>query len=100
MLPRIFDRFLPYIAFEGQPVVGLGIRKEVLRRRGVLTTARTRAGSAGLDPVTSAELDDILSRVGLDPAIETLDATTLCTFSPAAAVSIDAGPRDSETVAR
>ena len=69
---EIFDRFLPYIAFEGQPQVGLAIRKEVLRRRGVLATARTRAGKAPLDPVTLAELDDILARVGLDTAVPSL----------------------------
>jgi 4-hydroxy-tetrahydrodipicolinate synthase len=95
----IFDRFLPYIVFEGQPGVGLGIRKEVLRRRGVLTTGRTRAGSSGLDPVTSAELDDILSRVGLDPEIETLDVTTLLPVRSGNAESNEATPREPETVA-
>ena len=36
------DRFLPYLVFEGQVRVGLGIRKEVLRRRGVLVEAVDR----------------------------------------------------------
>ena len=35
----IFDRFLPLIVFEAQPVVGLLLRKEVLHRRGVLRHA-------------------------------------------------------------
>jgi 4-hydroxy-tetrahydrodipicolinate synthase len=69
----IFDRFLPYIAFEGQPVVGLAIRKEVLRRRGILTTALTRSTRSTLDEVTAAELDDVLARVGLVPSPEPLD---------------------------
>jgi 4-hydroxy-tetrahydrodipicolinate synthase len=65
---RLFDHYLPYIAFEGQPVVGLGIRKEVLRRRGVIADARTRALRPTLDGTTLAELDDVLDRVGLAPA--------------------------------
>ncbi|WP_027345173.1 dihydrodipicolinate synthase family protein [Hamadaea tsunoensis] len=67
------DRFLPYLVFEGQVKVGLGIRKEVLRRRGVLATARTRALNPLPDEVTLAELDDVLARVGLTPAIEPLE---------------------------
>lgn len=60
----VFDRHLPYIAYEGQPVVGLGIRKEVLRRRGALGCARTRTGRPLTDEAR-AELDDVLRRVGL-----------------------------------
>jgi 4-hydroxy-tetrahydrodipicolinate synthase len=67
------DRFLPYLVFEGQARVGLGIRKEVLRRRGVLGTARTRALSPLPDEATLAELDDVLARVGLTPAIAPLE---------------------------
>lgn len=63
----VFDRYLPYIAFEGQPVAGLGIRKEVLRRRGALASARTRAGGP-LDTDTLSELDEVLARVGLSAA--------------------------------
>jgi len=67
------DKFLPYLVFEGQARVGLGIRKEVLRRRGVITTARTRALSPLSDEATLAELDDVLSRVGLVPALAPLE---------------------------
>jgi 4-hydroxy-tetrahydrodipicolinate synthase len=66
----IYDRFLPYLVFEGQPIAGLGIRKEVLRRRGVFTDARTRGPRPLLDDATTAELDDVLARVGLDPATD------------------------------
>jgi 4-hydroxy-tetrahydrodipicolinate synthase len=69
---RLFDRYLPYLTFEGQPIVGLGIRKEVLRRRGVIADARTRALRPYLDPTTLGELDDVLDRVGLEPARATL----------------------------
>jgi 4-hydroxy-tetrahydrodipicolinate synthase len=68
---RIFDRYLPLISFEAQPGVGLAVRKELLRRRGAIDTAVTRAG-AELDPITSGELEDVLSRVGIEPGPEPL----------------------------
>ena len=52
---------------------GSRIRKEVLRRRGVLATARTRALNPLPDPATLAELDDVLARVGLTPGLEPLE---------------------------
>ena len=72
---RAFDAFLPLIAFEGQPGYGLAIRKEVLRRRGALTSGALRGPvpAGGLDPVTTAELDEVLARVGLDPSPDRLD---------------------------
>jgi 4-hydroxy-tetrahydrodipicolinate synthase len=72
---RINDRFLPYLVFEGQQRVGLGIRKEVLRRRGVIATARSRALNPLPDAATLSELDDVLSRVGLTPSAEPLRVT-------------------------
>jgi 4-hydroxy-tetrahydrodipicolinate synthase len=71
----INDRFLPYLVFEGQQRVGLGIRKEVLRRRGVIADARTRALSPYPDAGTLRELDDVLARVGLTPSAAPLDVT-------------------------
>lgn len=64
---RCFDRYLPLIQFEAQPLVGLAIRKEVLRRRGTLASNRTRGLSPAVDSLTSAELDDVLERVGIQP---------------------------------
>jgi len=64
----LFDRYLPLIQFEAQPVVGLATRKEVLRRRGVFTTHRTRGFSPGLDPVALEELDDLFERLGMAPS--------------------------------
>jgi len=76
---RVFDAFLPLIAFEGQPGYGLTIRKEVLRRRGALASGATRGPvpAARLDPVTRAELDDVLARVGLVPGPAALDVDAL-----------------------
>lgn len=67
---EIFDRYLPLIQFEGQPLVGLAVRKEVLRRRGVIESATTRGPA--LDPVTAEELDEVLARVGLVPGPDPL----------------------------
>jgi 4-hydroxy-tetrahydrodipicolinate synthase len=69
----MFDRYLPLIEFEAQQVVGLAIRKEVLRRRGILTTHRTRGLVANLDTTTLEELDDLLGRLGIVPAPEPFD---------------------------
>lgn len=66
---RCFDRYLPLIQFEGQPIVGLAIRKEVLRRRGALATGRTRGLVPTIDPTTAAELDDLLGRLGIEPSL-------------------------------
>jgi 4-hydroxy-tetrahydrodipicolinate synthase len=66
----IFDRYLPLIQFEGQPVVGLAIRKEVLRRRGALATNTTRGFSPRIDTVTNGELDELFDRLGVIPSIE------------------------------
>jgi len=69
---RVFDSYLPLIVFEGQPVVGLGIRKEILRRRGALPTGITR-GAPVPDADTLSELDEILERLGLDPSPQRLE---------------------------
>ena len=66
----LFDRYLPLIQFEAQQVVGLAIRKEVLRRRGIFTTHRTRGLAPTLDAVTLEELDELLDRLGIRPGPE------------------------------
>jgi 4-hydroxy-tetrahydrodipicolinate synthase len=69
---RIFDRFLPLIVFEAQVGVGLLVRKEVLRRRGVISTGTTRSIVDQLDRATADELDEVLSRVGVTPSPDAL----------------------------
>ena len=68
----IFDRHLPLIAFEAQPGIGIAIRKELLRRRGVLVSAATRMG-APPDPLTLQELDEVLDRAGMAPSPDPYD---------------------------
>ena len=40
-----FYRFLPLIAYEAQPQVGLALRKELLKRRGAIACAVTQSGN-------------------------------------------------------
>jgi 4-hydroxy-tetrahydrodipicolinate synthase len=55
-----FYRHVPLIRFEAQEAVGMAIRKEILRRRGVLKHATIRQPGAILDPSTMEGLDRIL----------------------------------------
>lgn len=56
-----FARWLPLVNFEAQPGIGLALRKEVLRRRGVFSDASVRpparAMPAGLASMMTAHLD-------------------------------------------
>ena len=55
---HLYSRFAPLIVFEQQP--GLAIRKEVLRRRGLLSSPRVRHPGATITPQQSAQLDALL----------------------------------------
>ena len=63
----LFDAFLPLMRYEQQIGIGLAIRKETLRRRGVIATAVTRAPGPALDAHDEAELTALLAR--LDRAV-------------------------------
>ncbi|MGH2403941.1 MAG: dihydrodipicolinate synthase family protein [bacterium] len=65
---EMFYRYLPIIRHEGQPVIGLAIRKEILRRRGVIASAAIRHPGPTLDAGSRAELDEILDALGLSAA--------------------------------
>jgi len=56
-----FYRYVPLMRFEFQEGVGMAIRKEVLRRRGVLQDAATRAPGAALDASTRSALERMLA---------------------------------------
>jgi len=45
----LFDAYLPLVRYEQQAGIGLAIRKEILRRRGVLNSAATRAPGLSID---------------------------------------------------
>jgi len=59
----LFDAFLPLVRHEQQPGLGLAIRKEVLRRRGVIASARTRAPGPSLSAADQAELTRLIGRL-------------------------------------
>lgn len=70
----IFDRYLPLIRFENQPVINLTIRKELLYRRGAMATPLLRDPFVPVSAGTLDEIDWILQRVGID------DPTRILTF--------------------
>jgi 4-hydroxy-tetrahydrodipicolinate synthase len=60
----VYDAYLPVVRHEQQPGIGLALRKETLRRRGVIASARTRAPGPSLDADDAAELTHLLERLG------------------------------------
>lgn len=59
LVHQIYSRFAPLIVFEQQP--GVAIRKEVLRRRGLLVSGRVRHPGATISAAQSAQLDTLLA---------------------------------------
>ncbi len=59
----IFDLYLPLVRHEQQPGFGLAVRKEILRRRGVIASAATRAPGPKLDAAGHAELTRLMDRL-------------------------------------
>jgi 4-hydroxy-tetrahydrodipicolinate synthase len=55
---RIYRRFAPLIVFEQQP--GVAVRKELLRRRGLLASARARHPGATITAAVSRQLDAVV----------------------------------------
>jgi 4-hydroxy-tetrahydrodipicolinate synthase len=55
---QIFTRYLPLLVFEQQP--GVAIRKEILRRRGLLTSNRVRHPGGTIDAATAEQLAHLL----------------------------------------
>jgi 4-hydroxy-tetrahydrodipicolinate synthase len=71
-----FDRYCPLIRYEFQPKVGLALRKTIYQRRGVIASRMVRAPGMMMDPVTEAELESTIARVGLaidKPGVCTID---------------------------
>jgi 4-hydroxy-tetrahydrodipicolinate synthase len=58
---EVFYRWVPLMRFEFQEGLGMAIRKEVLRRRGVIDCAEIRLPGARLDAATAAALDRVLA---------------------------------------
>lgn len=59
----LFDAYLPMVRYEQQLGLGLAIRKEVLRRRGVLASARVRAPGPSLSALDQDEITRLMARL-------------------------------------
>lgn len=68
----VYTRYLPLLVYEQQP--GVAIRKEILRRRGLLRSARVRHPGASIDDANSRQLGALLQSVfGSTPIDRPLD---------------------------
>lgn len=56
---RLYEAFLPWLVFESTAVVSLGIRKELLRLRGLIECAAVRSPASPLDPVLARRADEL-----------------------------------------
>lgn len=61
-----YYRYLPLLVFEGQPKLGVAIRKEILRRRGLIEHAGLRHPGPKLDEGTATDLTDTLALLQMD----------------------------------
>ena len=67
----IFDKYLPLIRYENQPLINLTIRKAFLQRRGAIANATPRPPFNPIDQGTQGEIDWLLRRVGIaDPTVK------------------------------
>jgi len=65
----IYYRYLPLLVSEGQPKLGLALRKEVLRRRGLIEHAAVREPGPKVDRKSLAALTQTLADVDIDAAL-------------------------------
>ncbi|MNQ93361.1 hypothetical protein D3C85_1088240 [compost metagenome] len=59
----LFDAHLPLLRYEQQPGAGLAVRKYVMMRRGLLTSAAQRKPAAAMTPTARSEVDHLLVRL-------------------------------------
>jgi 4-hydroxy-tetrahydrodipicolinate synthase len=57
----LYKRFLPLIVFEQQP--GVAVRKEILRRRGLIKSSKVRHPGADIPPPTAKQLEQLIEQV-------------------------------------
>jgi len=69
-----FYRAVPLMRFEFQEGIGMAIRKEVLHRRGALTSPATRPPAVALDQTTREALDRVMKWVELEAGSRKLEA--------------------------
>jgi 4-hydroxy-tetrahydrodipicolinate synthase len=59
----LFDAHLPLLRYEQQPGVGLGIRKYVMMRRGMIASDAQRKPGAAISATAKAEVEYLLARL-------------------------------------
>jgi 4-hydroxy-tetrahydrodipicolinate synthase len=59
----LFDAHLPLLRYEQQPGVGLAVRKYVMMKRGILTSAAQRKPAAPMSEKARVEVDNLLKRL-------------------------------------
>ena len=59
----LYDAYLPLVRYEQQPVYSLAVRKEILRRRGVIACALSRAPGPALSRIGHEELNHLTARL-------------------------------------
>jgi 4-hydroxy-tetrahydrodipicolinate synthase len=59
----LFDAHLPLLRYEQQPGAGLAVRKHVLMRRGLLSSAAQRQPGSALSAAARAEVEHLLARL-------------------------------------
>jgi len=63
---EIYYKYLPVLIFEGQPKLGVAVRKEILRRRGLIDHAVVRQPGPKLDEGSRSDLNEMLAFVGIE----------------------------------
>ena len=59
----LFDIYLPLIRHEQQFGIGLAVRKEVLKKMGIISSSKTRSPGPSLDQNDMMELENLLKRL-------------------------------------
>lgn len=59
----LFDAHLPLLRYEQQPGVGLGVRKHVMQRRGLIASSAQRAPKTALTAAARDEVEYLLTRL-------------------------------------
>ncbi len=60
---ELFNRFLPLILFENQEGINLSVRKEAIKHRGLLATAKVRHPAGPIDAISRAELLQLIEEL-------------------------------------
>lgn len=63
---KLYYKYLPVLVFEGQPRLGVAIRKQILKRRGLIAHAAVRHPGPRLEQGTIADLDETLAYTGIE----------------------------------